>query len=169
MLVTWSYGHFLTYITPLQNATLVLEMQHSPPWTCSDCKRSSCGASSATKYTISTIDCVSFFPTPKGDTKSVYGNCRAFWYRGLRVDLSVMGITLSINDTHILLLWGLLLKGLWHGQKWLHLFVESEAYHEQMSPISSSKESLDIAYPMCILTALNDVLFRSSTHQNWPR
>ena len=39
----------------------------------------------------------------------------------------------------------LYLKGLWHGQKWLHVFVESEAYHEQMGPIPSSNESLDIA------------------------
>ena len=38
-----------------------------------------------------------------------------------------------------------LLKGLWHGQKWLHLFVDSEAYHEQMGPIPSSNGSLDIA------------------------
>jgi len=37
------------------------------------------------------------------------------------------------------------LKGLWHGQKWLHLFVDSEAYHEQMGPIPSSNESLNIA------------------------
>jgi len=37
------------------------------------------------------------------------------------------------------------LEGLWHGQKWLHFFVDSEAYHEQMGPIPSSKESLGIA------------------------
>ena len=37
------------------------------------------------------------------------------------------------------------LKGLWHGQKWLHLFLDSEAYYEQMGPIPSSYESLDIA------------------------
>jgi len=30
-------------------------------------------------------------------------------------------------------------------QKWLHLFVDSEAYHEQMGPIPSSNGSLDIA------------------------
>jgi len=34
----------------------------------------------------------------------------------------------------------LILKGLW-----LHLFVDSEAYHEQMGPIPSSNESLDKA------------------------
>jgi len=37
------------------------------------------------------------------------------------------------------------LKELWHGRKWLHLFVDSEACHEQMGPIPSSNESLDIA------------------------
>jgi len=37
------------------------------------------------------------------------------------------------------------LKGSWHGQKLLHLFVDSEAYHVQMVPIPSSNGSLDIA------------------------
>jgi len=37
------------------------------------------------------------------------------------------------------------LKGLYNGQKCLQLFSESEAYHEQMGPIPSSNESLDIA------------------------
>jgi len=37
------------------------------------------------------------------------------------------------------------LKGLCHGQKCLHLFSDSEAYHEQMGPIRSSTGSLDIA------------------------
>ena len=37
------------------------------------------------------------------------------------------------------------LTGLWHGQKWLHLFVDSEAYHEQIGPIPNSNETLDIA------------------------
>jgi len=37
------------------------------------------------------------------------------------------------------------LKGLCHGQKCLHLFSDSEAYHEQMGPIPSSNGSLDIA------------------------
>jgi len=39
----------------------------------------------------------------------------------------------------------ILLEGLWHGQKWLHSFVDSEAYHEQMGPTPSSNGSLDIA------------------------
>ena len=47
---------------------------------------------------------------------------------------------LSLHFTH-----ALALKGLWHGQKWLHLFVDSEDYHEQMGPIPSSNGSLDIA------------------------
>ena len=37
------------------------------------------------------------------------------------------------------------LKGIWHGQTWLHLFVDSEAYYKQMGPIPSSNGSLDIA------------------------
>ena len=37
------------------------------------------------------------------------------------------------------------LKGLCHGQKCLHLFSYSEAYHEQLSPIPKSSGSLDIA------------------------
>jgi len=37
------------------------------------------------------------------------------------------------------------LKGLCHGQKWLHLFSDSEAYHEQMGQIPSLNGSLDIA------------------------
>ena len=37
------------------------------------------------------------------------------------------------------------LKGCWYGQKWLHLSVDSEAYHEQIGPIPSSNGSLDIA------------------------
>jgi len=37
------------------------------------------------------------------------------------------------------------LKRLCHGQKCLHLFSYSEAYHEQMGPIPSSNRSLDIA------------------------
>jgi len=69
----------------------------------------------------------------------------------------------------VVLCLGVLLMGLWHGQKWLHLFVDSEAYHEQMGSIPSSYGSLDLAYPMRILRALADVLFRLSTHQNWPR
>ena len=31
--------------------------------------------------------------------------------------------------------------GLWHGQKWLHSFVDSEAYHEQMGPTPSQMEA----------------------------
>ena len=61
--------------------------------------------------------------------------------------------------------WLMIKTGLWHGQKWLHLFSDSEAYHQQMDPIPSSNGS----YPMRILRALDDVFFRSSTHQNWPR
>jgi len=38
-----------------------------------------------------------------------------------------------------------MLKGLRHGQKWLHSLVDSEAYHEQMGPIPSSNECLYIA------------------------
>jgi len=37
------------------------------------------------------------------------------------------------------------LKGLCHGQKFLHLFSDFEAYHEQKGPIPSSIGSLDIA------------------------
>jgi len=37
------------------------------------------------------------------------------------------------------------LKWLCHGQKCLHLFSDSEAYHEQMGPIPSSNVSLGIA------------------------
>ena len=37
------------------------------------------------------------------------------------------------------------LKRLFHGQKFLHLFLDSEACLEQMGPIPSSNESLDIA------------------------
>jgi len=37
------------------------------------------------------------------------------------------------------------LEALWHGQRCLHLFVDSEAYQEQMGPIPSSNGSLDIA------------------------
>ena len=61
------------------------------------------------------------------------------------------------------------LKGLWHGQNWLHLFVDSEADHEQMGPIPSSNGSLDIALSNAQLGALGNVLFRPSTHKNWPR
>jgi len=39
----------------------------------------------------------------------------------------------------------LVLKGVMHGQKGLHLFLDAEACHEQMGPIPSSNESLDIA------------------------
>jgi len=38
-----------------------------------------------------------------------------------------------------------LLKRLCHGQKCLHSFLYSEAYHEQTNPIPRSNESLDIA------------------------
>ena len=37
------------------------------------------------------------------------------------------------------------LKGFCHCQKCLHLFADSEAYHEQMGSIPSSNGSLDIA------------------------
>jgi len=48
------------------------------------------------------------------------------------------------NDTtwEMIVWW---LKGSWHGRKWLHLFSDSEAYHEQMSLIPSSNETLNIA------------------------
>jgi len=36
-------------------------------------------------------------------------------------------------------------KGLCRDQKRLHLFLDSEAYHDQMGPIPSSNGSLDIA------------------------
>ena len=64
-----------------------------------------------------------------------------------------------------------MLKGLWHGQnKWLHLFVDSEAYHEQIGPIPSSNESLDIALSNAHTSSPQwPTLFRPSTHQNWPR
>jgi len=39
------------------------------------------------------------------------------------------------------------LKGLCHGQRCLHWFSDSEAYHEQMGPIPSSNGSLDIGLP----------------------
>ena len=50
------------------------------------------------------------------------------------------------------------------GQKCIHLFLDSEAYHEQMG----SDGSLDMAYPMHTLEALSDALFRPSTQRNWP-
>jgi len=37
------------------------------------------------------------------------------------------------------------LKGLYHGQKCLHLSSDSEAYHEQIGPIPNLNESLDRA------------------------
>jgi len=61
-------------------------------------------------------------------------------------------------------------KGLCHGQKCLHLFSDSKAYHEQMGPIPSSNGSSDILpYPMLILRALGDALFRPPMLHNWPR
>ena len=61
------------------------------------------------------------------------------------------------------------LEELWHGQKWLHLFVDSEADHEQMGPISSSNESLDIALSIAHTWSPRQRNFRPSTHQNWPQ
>ena len=48
------------------------------------------------------------------------------------------------------------------------LFVDSEAYYEQMGPITSSNGSLDIALSN-VHTFVGDVLFRPSMHENWPR
>jgi len=48
-------------------------------------------------------------------------------------------VSSKVNDSDIPL------KGLCHGQKCLHLFSDSEAYHEQMGPIPCSNGSLDIA------------------------
>jgi len=42
------------------------------------------------------------------------------------------------------------LKGLCHGQKCLHLFSDSETYHEQMGPIPRSNGSLDIALDIAL-------------------
>ena len=50
------------------------------------------------------------------------------------------------------------LKELCHGQKCLHLFLDSQAYHEQMGTIPSSHEAYIQPYPMCILRALGDAL-----------
>ena len=51
------------------------------------------------------------------------------------------------------------LKGLWHGQKCLHLFLDSEAYQKPMGPIPGLNRSLDIAQSNA------HALFRSSTQQ----
>jgi len=55
---------------------------------------------------------------------------------------------------------GCQLMGSYRGQKCLHLFSDSEAYHEEMGPITSSNGSLDIAllralYPMRIPKSLS--------------
>ena len=60
------------------------------------------------------------------------------------------------------------LKGLYHGQKCLHLFSDSEAYHEQMGSIPSSNGTLDIAL-LNVLKALGDAFFRLLMQQNWPQ
>ena len=59
------------------------------------------------------------------------------------------------------------LKGLWHGQKWLQLFVDSEAYHKQMGPIPRLNGSLDITLSNAYLEL--SVTHFSDRHQNWPR
>jgi len=41
--------------------------------------------------------------------------------------------------------WSNRLKGLCHGHKYLHLFSDSEAYHEQMGPKPISNGNLDVA------------------------
>jgi len=41
--------------------------------------------------------------------------------------------------------WNVSLKGLCHGQKCVHLVLDSEAPHEQMGPIPNSNGSLDVA------------------------
>ena len=41
------------------------------------------------------------------------------------------------------------LKGLWHGQKWLHLFVDSEAYREQNGPNTQFKRKLRYCPMQC--------------------
>ena len=48
------------------------------------------------------------------------------------------------------------LKGLTHSQNYLHSFSDSEAYHEQMGPIASSNESLDIALSIAHMTLFSD-------------
>ena len=52
------------------------------------------------------------------------------------------------------------LKGLCHGQNCLHLFPDSEAYHEQMDPMARSNGSLDsptqCAYPEPSATHFSD-------------
>jgi len=52
------------------------------------------------------------------------------------------------------------LKGLSHGQKCVHLFSDSEAYHEQMGSIHTSDESLDLA-----LTNVHTKSLRQHTFQ----
>ena len=52
----------------------------------------------------------------------------------------IFKITLETDDDMVSnLIFGII------GQKYLHLFLDSEAYHEQMGPIPSSNGSLDIA------------------------
>ena len=74
--------------------------------------------------------------------------------RNLRRECFMWSECLSTHDS---------LKGLWHGKKCPHLFVDSEAYHEQMSSIPSSNESLDIALSNA------QIQIQTATHQNWPR
>ena len=60
------------------------------------------------------------------------------------------------------------IKGPCHGQKCLHSFSESEAYHGQMGPILSSNGSLDIALSN-VQSLEPSAMHLLSAQQNWPR